>query len=231
MTETIHGVRFSTQFPFYRAAADSLALADFAPARGRIADLGCGAGLIGLLLCAKAPGCRVTGFDLAPEAVDEARENAAANGLDGQFSAVLCDLREPGRLPPAGSFHAAVSNPPYHPASGGRSPDALRDRARCAAFLPPDALCAAAGHLVRAGGDFSLVCPARLLAVYFAALARAGFSPKRLRFVRHRAQSDASLALISARRGGGAGLEILSDMIVTGPDGCETAAWRAVCDR
>ena len=152
MTETIHGVRFSTQFPFYRAAADSLALADFAPARGRIADLGCGAGLIGLLLCAKAPGCRVTGFDLAPEAVDEARENAAANGLDGRFSAVLCDLREAGKLPPAGSFHAAVSNPPYHPASGGRSPDALRDRARCAAFLPPDALCAAAGHLVRAGG-------------------------------------------------------------------------------
>ena len=230
MTETIHGVKYTTRYPFYRAAADSLALADFAPARGSIADLGCGAGLIGLILCAREPGCRVTGFELLSEAVAEAQENAAASGLSGRFSAVCRDLRDLSSLP-AGCFDAAVSNPPYHPASGGRSTDALRDRARCAAFLPPDALCAAAARLVRMGGDFSLVCPARLLAVYFAALQAAGFSPKHLRFVRHRADASASLALISARRGGGAGLEIQPDQIVTDPDGSETAAWRAVCDR
>ena len=159
MTETIHGVRFSTQFPFYRAAADSLALADFAPARGRIADLGCGAGLIGLLLCAKAPGCRVTGFDLASEAVDEARENAAANGLDGRFSAVLCDLREVGKLPPAGSFHAAVSNPAISCAQAATSRSCARRgcwpsisrRLRAPAFRPSgSALSATARRAMRA---------------------------------------------------------------------------------
>ncbi len=229
MTEIIHGVNYTTRYPFYRAAADSLALAAFAPARGNIADLGCGAGLIGLL-CARGLGCCVTGYDIAPEAVAEARANAEASGLSGRFSAECRDLRDRRDLP-AGLFDAAVSNPPYHPASGGRSPDALRDRARCAAFLPPEELCAAAARLVRAGGEFSLVCPARLLAVYFAALRAAGFSPRRLRLVRHRADAPASLALISARHGGGDELEILSDWIVTDPDGRESAVWRAVCDR
>lgn len=231
MTEFIHGVHYHTRFPHYRAQTDSLALAAFAPACGRIADLGCGAGLIGLLLCARSASVRVVGLDFSPDAIDEARRNAQESELSGRASFALADLRERSALPPAGSFDGAVSNPPYFPATGGRSPDPARDAARCAAFCPLPALCCAAAHLVRTGGDFSLVYPAALLAEVFAALRESGFAPKRVRLVRHSADRPASLALICARRGGGAGLIFESDQIVRGPDGEETAAWRAVCDR
>lgn len=231
MTELIHGIRYTTAAPHYRAQMDSLALAAFAPARGRVADLGCGAGLIGLLLCARSTSVRIVGLDFSPEAVGEARRNALENSLSDRAIFQLADLRERGALPPAGSFDGAVSNPPYQPASGGRSPDPARDAARCAAFCPLPALCGAAAYLVRPGGDFSLVYPAARLAEVFAALRESGFAPKRMRFVRHTADHPASLALICARRGGGAGLIFESDQIVRGPDGEETAAWRAVCDR
>ena len=68
-----------------RSAAELLyrrALEYAAPKEGdRILDLYCGAGTIGLSFAAACPGIRVTGVEIVPEAVEDAKYNAAHNGI------------------------------------------------------------------------------------------------------------------------------------------------------
>lgn len=231
MTETLHGLVYQTERSFCRPSVDSLALAAFAPAKGRIAELCCGAGLIGLLLCRRDSRCRVTGIDNDPLACAESRDNAAANDLTNRFCVVEGDLRDPLSLPPAGCFDGAVANPPYHAAAGRRSPDPARANAHSDLGCPLESVCAAAARLVRTGGSFSIVYPADRLADLFFALREAGFEPKRIRLVRHTAAHPPSLVLVEARRCGGVGLRFESDLILHDADGQPTEAYRAVCDR
>ena len=62
-------------------STDSIALAHFVklPKNARVLDLGSGCGTLGLMLCAKDPGCTVTGLELDPSAHETAIQNAARN--------------------------------------------------------------------------------------------------------------------------------------------------------
>ena len=72
-----------------------------------VLDVGTGSGAIALAIADEHPGARVTAIDVSPDALDVARANAAAAGLDVAFE--LRDLRE-GL---AGCYDLVVSNPPY----------------------------------------------------------------------------------------------------------------------
>ncbi|WP_322937028.1 class I SAM-dependent methyltransferase [Nocardioides bizhenqiangii] len=77
------------------------------PAGGRILDLGCGYGVIGLAVCLAAPGARVTAVDVNRRAVLLANENAEALRVLDRFTAVT-----PEEVPPAETYDEIWSNPP-----------------------------------------------------------------------------------------------------------------------
>ena len=85
-------------------------------------DLGCGSGVIGILLAMSSLSLSVTAVDIDPEAVDAARGNAVLNGVEDRFRAVLGDIREIRSLWPAGTFDLAVMNPPYYAVGTGKLP-------------------------------------------------------------------------------------------------------------
>ena len=186
-------------------STDSMVLADFVrlPKNAAVLDLGSGCGTLGLLLCARDPGCTVTGIELDEKAHAAAVENIERNRLDGRLHSICCDLR---RIPIApGGWRVCVSNPPYF--SGGerhsRNPDARREDT-----CPPDALFAAAAKALCFGGDFFLVHkPEKLAQLCFEAAAH-GLEPKRLLLVRHRPDAPVSLILLSCRKGGKPGLQM-----------------------
>ena len=186
-------------------STDSMVLADFVklPKNASVLDLGSGCATLGLLLCARDPGCTVTGIELCENAHAAAVENIRRNRLDGRLHSICCDLR---RIPIApGSWRVCVSNPPYF--SGGerhsRNPDARREDT-----CPPDTLFAAAAKALCFGGDFFLVHkPEKLAQLCFEASAH-GLEPKRLRLVRHRPDAPVSLILLSCRKGGKPGLQM-----------------------
>ena len=210
-------------------SGDSLALAAFVRGNGvrRACDLGCGSGLLLVLLCREYPAWEMTGVELCPEAADRSRENLRRNGLADRCRVCAADFRQ-APLDPE-SFDLVVSNPPYFPAGGGGpSPDPQRARMRQETATLAQ-LCTGAARLLRRGGAFCLVHRTQRLAQVLAALQSAGLEPKRLRLMAHSPGAAPGLFLCESRRGGRPGLELEPVLFQIGPDGRETAEYRRIC--
>ena len=188
-------------------STDSMLLADFArlPKGARVLDLGSGCGTLGLLLCARDPGCSVAGIELDEGAHLCALENIRRNGLDGRMESICSDLRcfPAGLLP--GSFSCCVSNPPYF--SGGPASRAL-PLARREDCCAPEELFRAASRALKYGGDFFLVHKPEKLAQLIACGAAEGLETKRLGLIRHKEGGPIALVLLQFRKGGKPGLHI-----------------------
>ena len=104
-------------------------------------DLGCGTGLVGLLLLQRQPDLSVTGIDIQSTAIRLAEKAAAENGLADRLTFHTADLRTVKSLFPTGSFDLAVCNPPYYPpASGAMADDSARRTARSEVDVPTSSL-------------------------------------------------------------------------------------------
>ena len=194
-------------------STDSMVLADFVrlPRAARVVDLGSGGGLLGLLLCGKAPDCTVTGVELQAEAHQAALDNIARNRLD-RLSSILGDLRQVRTLLPGGVFSSVVSNPPYFsgglPSAGVAGPQARQERTCTLSDVYE-----AAAWLLRFGGDCFLVHRPERLADLMALGRQWRLEPKRMQLVRHSAAHSPSTVLLEAVRQGKPGLDILPDLV------------------
>ena len=77
------------------------------PAVGRVLDLGCGYGVIGLAIAAASPSTSVTAVDVNERALLLARENAVTLGVADRFTAV-----RPDQVPAEATYDEIWSNPP-----------------------------------------------------------------------------------------------------------------------
>jgi tRNA1(Val) A37 N6-methylase TrmN6 len=159
----------------FRAGHDTVLLAAAVPAdAGSVAlELGSGAGVASLCLAARVGGVRITGMEIDPELVKLANENAARNGVSDRVSFVTADAAK--SLFEAGCVDHVFFNPPFHPASGHKSPftsrdSAMRDTGGAVAQWTKQALA-----FVRDGGTVTLIVRAdRIDEVLGAARAYAG---------------------------------------------------------
>ena len=149
-------IRQTAQAP---VGTDAVLLADFAAGKGkRGIDLGCGSGILSLLLLLGSEALRMTGLELNAAAAALARENLERCGLSLRGEIRQGDIRRVRELFQTGSFDLAVSNPPYFPKGSGRSaPDPQRASAREEADCSLDELCAAAAYLLPTGGRLCVV--------------------------------------------------------------------------
>ena len=210
---------------------DAVLLADFA-ARGqvrRFADLGCGAGVILVLLAQAFPHARGFGLEIQPEAAATARENAGINGVADRCEIRCGDLRENADLPEAGSFDLVAANPPYFPVGSGYSaPEGSRRAAREERFCTLDEICRAAARLTRWGGRFCIVHRPERLSELFVTLTGHGLEPKRLRMVCRTAADAPSLVLIEAQRGAKPALTIEKPLALYNADGSDSDECRRI---
>lgn len=185
----------------------------------RICDLGCGTGLLGLLLLQRQPAVTVAGVEIQGAAVRLAERAAVENGLSGRLTAHHGDLRNIKSLFPTGSFDLVVCNPPYYPASSGRmaSNEVVRT-ARSEVCCTLEDVCRTASYLLRWGGSFCLVHKPERLTDLLCTLRQFQIEPKRLRFVCKTAGAMPSLLLLEGRRGGKPDLRIEAPLILQNAD-------------
>lgn len=208
----------------FRLTADSFLLADFAsvPRGGKVCDLGCGAGAIGMMLLADDPSISLTGIERLADQAVLAERCIRQNGCQERADILCADWRKlPSRLYTA--FDTVVSNPPYFSEDAEAS-----DPARSEQNGGLDDLCSAAEKLLKVKGQFFLVYRSQRLVDLFCALRRHHLEPKLLRLVRHRANARCMLALIRAVKGGKPSLICGDDLILYRDDGSETDECRRI---
>ncbi|MGL4241170.1 MAG: tRNA1(Val) (adenine(37)-N6)-methyltransferase [Beijerinckiaceae bacterium] len=215
----------------HRLGTDALLLAAASPAVGRVADVGAGAGLVGLALRLRgARECVLIERDPIFAACADA--NVARAGL-GDISVARADVfrRRDFQADPRladQSFDAVATNPPYDQSiRSRRTPAPLKlaahamDGGTLADWLK------ACTRLLREGGKLTLIHRADRLADVLAALPnRAG--GLRIRPVHPASGEPATRILVQATAGSRAPLAILPGFALHGSDGAFTAEAAAV---
>lgn len=227
------GPSFIRRDGVFRLGTDSVLLAHFAKNNRdrRACDLGCGAGVLSVLLAWHNPALYVDAIDLLPQAVENARENAAVNGLEERIAARCLDIRDYRALE-AGAYDHVTTNPPYYAEGSGkapRSPSLASARQEKTCTLRD--ICEAAAYLTRWGGRFTLVHKPERMAEVITLCSAHGLEPKRLRLVQHKARSQPSLFLLECRRGGRPGLKVEPPLILAEEDGSDSAEIREIYHR
>ncbi|MGT1694722.1 16S rRNA (guanine(1207)-N(2))-methyltransferase RsmC [Salmonella enterica subsp. enterica serovar Winslow] len=76
--------------------------------KGKVLDVGCGAGVLSAALASHSPKVRLTLCDVSAPAVEASRATLAANGFEGEVFAsnVFSEVK--------GRFDMIISNPPFH---------------------------------------------------------------------------------------------------------------------
>lgn len=190
-----------------RLGTDSLLLSQFVTLRpkDRVLDLGCGVGVLAVLLAQRAQGLTLDGVELHPVAAALAEENLRENDLSGTI--LHQDLREKGWFS-QGHYDLIVTNPPYFSAGSGmtatRQPAAARAELTCTI----EDLCRAAAPRLKTGGRFGLVCRTERLTDWMVALRAHNLEPKRLQLMQTTPQKPPKLFLLEAVRQGKPGLRV-----------------------
>jgi 16S rRNA (guanine1207-N2)-methyltransferase len=137
LTVCAHGAAFAGTKIDIGTRALLGSLERMAPSAGTALDLGCGTGVLAVLLARARPELTVLAADQSAAAVSSAEATAAANGLGDRIRVIRDDA---GGSLAAGSVDTIVLNPPFHVGAA-------------VVTTAADRLFAAAGRLLRPGGE------------------------------------------------------------------------------
>ncbi len=204
---------------------DAVLLSGFAAVREgeRALDLGCGTGIIPLLLEAKTRGRHFTGLEIQKQMEDMAARSVRLNGLENKIEIIEGDIKEAGRIFGGASFDVITANPPYmNDRHGLKNPDLPKAIARHEVLCTLQDVVREAAKALRPGGRFYMVHRPRRLIEIITELTGRGLEPKRIKFVHPFADREAKMVLIEAARGGGSFVKVEKPLIVFREQGIYT---------
>lgn len=196
---------------------DAVLLSGFARAKKqeRCLDLGCGNGIIPILMEAKTEGKHFTGLEIQPESVDMAKRSVALNGLQDRIDIVEGDIKDASKIFGASSFHVVTTNPPYMTAQHG-----LTNLYEAKTIARHEVLCnlediiRESARLLMPGGRFYMVHRPFRLAEIISLMVQYRMEPKRMRLVYPYVDREPNMVLIEGLRGGKSRMTVEKPLIV-----------------
>ena len=196
---------------------DAVLLSGFARAKKqeRCLDLGCGNGIIPILMEAKTEGKHFTGLEIQPESADMAKRSVALNGLQDRIDIVEGDIKDASKIFGASSFHVVTTNPPYMTAQHG-----LTNLYEAKTIARHEVLCnlediiRESARLLMPGGRFYMVHRPFRLAEIISLMVQYRMEPKRMRLVYPFVDREPNLVLIEGLRGGKSRMTVEKPLIV-----------------
>ena len=196
---------------------DAVLLSGFARAKKqeRCLDLGCGNGIIPILMEAKTEGKHFTGLEIQPESADMASRSVAYNDLQDKIDIVVGDIKDASQRFGASSFDVITTNPPYMIGKHGIKNDQdAKAIARHEILCDLDDILRESAKMLKQGGRFYMVHRPFRLAEIFSKMVAYHIEPKRMRLVYPFVDKEPNMVLIEGLRGGKSRLTVEKPLIV-----------------
>lgn len=123
----------------------------------RVLDIGCGTGLISLMVAQRNSGALIDAVDIDKDSAEEASFNFRNSKWAGRLNSLCKDVLGYVAQP----YDLIVSNPPFFN-TGKSAPDGRRALARHCIALPFDALFRKVDSLLSQAGIFAMIAPAEV---------------------------------------------------------------------
>lgn len=201
----------------YRFSIDAILLAHFVSlkSRGKAIDLGTGSGVVPLILAQRFPNTVWTGLEIQTKLAEMADKNVRLNGLEERITIVHGDARKVKNIFPAHSFDAVTCNPPYRKINSGRiNPGEEKAIARHEIHGSLKEFLQAAKYVLKPGGKFFAVYPAKRLVELVSLFRANSMEPKRMKLVFTNEASDAVFVLAEGRYGSREELKIEPSLFI-----------------
>lgn len=185
-----------------------------------ILELGCGNGIVSVILSHKIPESTLLGVEIQAEEAERACRNVKLNCLDKRIQIREADVASLGETVLPQKFNAVVTNPPYFRRGGAIPNDAsAKYIARHETSADLDAFIrAAAAQLDRDGELFMVHRPDRLVDICCSMRAQ-GLEPKELQMVMPFPETKPNILLVHGVKGGNSELRVLPPIHVRETDG------------
>lgn len=195
---------------FFAYSMDSLLLLRFSKAKGVVADLGCGTGILSMGLVDRGNISRIYSVDIQEEVLDLFKMSLEENRLEEKIIPIYSDI-EIFANNYKKQFNSVLMNPPYFERDIENQVENHRISRHHSGMEP---WIRAASKLLPTKGTLELVYRPERLARLFELMRKHRMEPKEIQFVRSSVDSLAKSVLIRGARDGGIGLKVLPDIIV-----------------
>lgn len=212
---------------------DSIMLANFATIRMRdknILDLGCGNGVIPLILSLRTDK-KIVGVELQKKLANLAIKSVEYNGLESQIEILNINMKDYVNTETMEKYDLITCNPPYFKVNGENYFNLSLEKviARHEVEVTLDDVFCISKKLLKNNGNFAIVHrPVRLMKI-FDLFRKNNIEPKRLQFVYEKISKESTLVLVEGQKGGKTGLKIERPFILYNEDGTMTKEYESLC--
>ena len=192
---------------------DALLLAGYVSGKSPLGlELGAGSGIISFLLLTRDKVKDAVALEVQEDYARLTERNAELNGLSDRLKTLNTDLRD---FKSDESFDIVYTNPPYMTVGSGLANTFTgKNLARHEVMGDIRDFCKCASASLKYGGKFAVVYRPDRLTDLLSAMAEYKLEAKRMTFVHADTDSEASMVLIEAKKGGKCGLKLTAPLII-----------------
>lgn len=209
---------------------DSIMLANFATIRlkdKKIVDLGCGNGVIPLIMSLRCDK-KIIGVELQNKLADMAKRSVDYNGLNDVIEIINTNMKDYVSDETFESFDLITCNPPYFKVNGKNffNDNIEKVIARHEVEITLSELMVIVKKLLKNNGNFAIVHRTDRLMEILSEFRKNNIEPKRVRFVHEKRNKESTLVLIEGQKNGKVGLKVENPFILYNEDGSETEEYK-----
>lgn len=209
---------------------DSIMLANFATIRlkdKKIVDLGCGNGVIPLIMSLRCDK-KIIGVELQSKLADMAKRSVDYNDLNDVIEIINTNMKDYVSDETFESFDLITCNPPYFKVNDKNffNDNIEKVIARHEVEITLSELMIIVKKLLKNNGNFAIVHRTDRLMEILSEFRKNNIEPKRVRFVHEKSNKESTLVLIEGQKNGKVGLKVENPFILYNEDGSETEEYK-----